>query len=945
MRFSRFVLGAAAALTAAAMVGPATAEEGDLFDLPYKMETLDNGLKVIIVPTDHPDVVSLQIPVQTGSRNEIEPGKSGFAHFFEHMMFRGTENYSPEEYGRILKRAGAGQNAYTTDDYTNYYLTFTKDDLEKVLELEADRFQNLSYSEDVFRTEALAVKGEYLKNYSNPVQKLLERIRDISFEEHPYEHTTMGFLEDIEDMPNEYEYSQAFFDRWYRPEYASVIVVGDVDPERAMSLVKEYWADWERGEYSVKIPEAEALDGPKFEHIQWEQPTQPWITLAFRGPAFDPEDKALPAMQLAGDLYFGQTSELYQELVVERQLVDQMFAYFPQRKDPQLLYIAARLNDEKSAGDVYDRVVETLARARTGTVDASRLADLKSNQKYGFAAGLGSTESIAQMLPQFVQYERTPETINTYYKTFDAVTASDIQRYARQYFTDSGRVLVTLSNGEELSGVDPGVSVDERAGALAGAKAANVKTVELHSETSPLIDLSFLFHTGAAQDPEGKKGLAALTAMMIADAGSESMTYSEIREALYPLSAQFQAQVGKEMVRFTGTVHEDNLGEWYDIVSGQLLNPGWREEDFSRVKTRLKNAVSTDLKANNDEELGKEVLYAEIYGPNHPYGHYNLGAVSDLDGITLDDVKRFYRQQFTQGNLTLGLAGGYGDAFRHRVLSDLTGLAEGETSIDLPAAPALQGRRAVVVEKETPAVAVSFGFPIDVERGEDDWVALWLARSWLGEHRSSNSHLYQRIREARGMNYGDYAYIEYFPRGMYLTEPGTNLGRRQQIFQVWIRPLRSNNDAIFATRVAMYELEKLIEDGLTREQFENTRNFLSKQVSLLTAGQDRRLGYALDSEYYDIPAFAEYVRQGLADLTLEDVNRAIREHLDPENAVFVFVSKNAEELRGMLATGEPSPIEYNSAKPESLLEEDKIIQEYPLGLDEVEVRPVDQYFD
>ena len=152
-------------------------DERRVFDMPYLMRELDNGLKVIIVKTDFPDVVTIQIPVQTGSRNEVEPGKSGFAHFFEHMMFRGTERFPAAQYNTILQNAGADQNAYTTDDFTNYHITFTKEDLETVIELEADRFMNLRYSEEDFRTEALAVKGVYLKNYSTPIQNLLVRLR------------------------------------------------------------------------------------------------------------------------------------------------------------------------------------------------------------------------------------------------------------------------------------------------------------------------------------------------------------------------------------------------------------------------------------------------------------------------------------------------------------------------------------------------------------------------------------------------------------------------------------------------------------------------------------------------------------------------------------------------------------------------------------------------
>jgi zinc protease len=126
------------------------AEASKIFDMPYLMRDLDNGLRVIVVPTDYPDIVTIQIPVQTGSRNEVEPGKTGFAHFFEHMMFRGTEKYPADVYADILKKAGADQNAYTTDDYTNDHITFTKEDLEKVIEIEADRFQNSR----IFRTRS-----------------------------------------------------------------------------------------------------------------------------------------------------------------------------------------------------------------------------------------------------------------------------------------------------------------------------------------------------------------------------------------------------------------------------------------------------------------------------------------------------------------------------------------------------------------------------------------------------------------------------------------------------------------------------------------------------------------------------------------------------------------------------------------------------------------------
>ena len=464
---------------------------------------------------------------------------------------------------------------------------------------------------------------------------------------------------------------------------------------------------------------------------------------------------------------------------------------------------------------------------------------------------------------------------------------------------------------------------------------------------SPLVDFRFLFLTGAADDPAGKEGLAELTARMVADAGSEAMTYSEIQQALFPLAAGFGAQVDKEMTVFGGRTHRDNLERYYEIISGQLLDPGFREEDFQRLKSNLVNEIRVGLRSNNDEELGKEVLYEMLYA-GHPYGHLTLGHVEAVEALTLDDVRQFYRDHYTQRNLTLGLAGDVPPAFLARVESDLTNLPEGEITrqppITEPAMP--DGMEVTLVEKDTRGAAISMGFPIDVTRSHPDFVALWLVRSYFGEHRSSNAHLFQRIREARGMNYGDYAYIEYFPRGMYQFHPDANLGRFSQIFQIWIRPVPPEQ-AHFAIRAAMYELQKLVRDGMTEEDFEATRNYLLKFVNVLTQSQGRQLGYALDSQFYGNPAFTEFIREGLQTLTLDEVNRVIREHLQTEDMALVVVTPNAEELAGRLAKDTPSPITYNSPKPDEIMVEDEVIQQLPLGIDRADIRivPADEVFE
>ncbi|HET8551198.1 MAG TPA: pitrilysin family protein [Gammaproteobacteria bacterium] len=927
-----------------------------IFDLPHTEHELANGLKVIAIRAGAPDVVNLQIPVHTGSRNEVEAGKSGFAHFFEHMMFRGTREYPPERYQAVMTRAGADQNAYTTDDFTNYHVTFTRPDLDTMLALEADRFQHLHLEEQGFRTEALAVKGEYLKNYSDPTEKMEEVLRELSFNVHPYKHTTMGFFADIEAMPEQIDYAREFFARWYRPENATMLLTGDIDPEAAIARVEHHWSGWQAGDYTVDIPTEPAPSGPYYRHIHWETPTQPWVMVAFRGPAFSVEDKAMGCMDFIRELYFSPQSDLYERVVVERQQADELFTDFSDHEDPYLLVVAARLTDEQHAQAVTEAILEACSRAASERIEAPRLDAVRDRMRYGFAHSLSEAEAIGDVLAGFMRFERSPNVLNRLFALYDSLTPDDLREAAERHFVSAGRTIVSLANQADLGlGV---MAAEVTMPTPPGPTPSAMQTVLVPSET-PIVDFDLVFNAGAANDPPGKRGVAALTAALIADGGSEARPRRAIQEALYPLAAHVGAEVDKEMTSFSGEVHRDRLDTYYATLRELLLTPGWRKSDIERIKTRLINAIRTDLRADNDEELGKEALYEWIYGGlgypvmpaspgRHPYAHLTLGAVGDLQKLTLDDCRAFYKQHYTAGNLMVGLGGGYPDAFVERIKRDF-GALERETKppVTLPDPPPIRRREALIIAKETPAVAVSFGQPIDVKRGDPDWVALWLARAWLGEHRSSVSHLYQRIRELRGMNYGDYAYIEYFPEGMFRLQPAPNLARRQQIFQVWLRPLRDNADAVFALRLALYELDKLINGGLAPDAFETTRDYLHKFVALMVKSPARRLGYAVDSAYYGTPEFVDYVREGLAVLNAATVNAALKRHLDPSRMKFVFVAENAEDLKTRLVNDRPSRMTYNVQKPAEVLGEDERVGKLPLNFkaDAVRVVKADDLFE
>jgi zinc protease len=436
---------------------------GKLFPYQYTIDDLPNGLRLVTVPTDYPNLVALYIVVSAGSRNEVEPGKSGFAHFFEHIMFRGSENYTPEQREDLFKRAGAETNAYTSDDRTVYHATFAKEDLEPIMRAEADRFQRLKYTESQFKTEALAVQGEYDKNSANPFSKMYEVLRETAFKKHTYSHTTMGYLKDIKDMPNQYEYSREFYNRFYRPEYSTILVVGDITRERALDLTKRYWGEWKRGTYKADIPEEPAQREARTAHIDWPSPTLPHLAVAFRGPAYADDRKDKAALDLLAAIAFGENSELYQQLVLKEQKVDILAPDFSDQIDPEMFVMFARVKDPANVNAVRDRITETFKRFTTETVEQSKLDATRSRMRYGFAMAMNSNDAIARALAPYISLRRTPETVNKLFETYQDITPADIRDAAKKYFREDSRTVVTLATkGQNIASAGGGEGVASR---------------------------------------------------------------------------------------------------------------------------------------------------------------------------------------------------------------------------------------------------------------------------------------------------------------------------------------------------------------------------------------------------------------------------------------------------------------------------------------------------
>jgi zinc protease len=481
-----------------------------------------------------------------------------------------------------------------------------------------------------------------------------------------------------------------------------------------------------------------------------------------------------------------------------------------------------------------------------------------------------------------------------------------------------------------------------------GTSSEEAAVVLMPVAADPTISFSVSFAVGSQNDPPGKEGLAYLTGEMLGDAATQKRSLDEILEALYPLAASYNVRVDRERTTLTGRTHRDNVAAYLELYTDAFLRPAFSDSDFERVKSDAINDLENTLRYSSDEELGK-AAFEEFVLRGTRYAHPSEGTVEGLKSITLDDVRDFYRRHFTVGSALPGIGGGYSEAAVASFTAAVQQLPPGAAA----AAPAVQpapidGRAALLIAKPSADASISFGFPLNVRRGEREFYALWIANSWLGEHRNSVSHLYEVIRETRGLNYGDYSYIEAFPEGGQRNMPPVNVPRRQQLFEVWIRTL-PNDKAVFALRAALRELEALVDGGLTQEQFDLSRTFLKKYSLHFAETTAARLGYAVDDRFYGIDGegHLERFRKMMDELTLADVNAAIKKHLEYRDLKIAIVTGQAEALRDALVSGAPTPIAYATPKPAAVLEEDREIAAYPLEIatERVSIVPVGSAFE
>jgi zinc protease len=435
---------------------------------PYQIHTrtLANGLHVVIIPTpEFKDMVTYSTVVFAGSRNETERGKTGLAHLFEHEMFLHEYGGVKDGYEEQIRALGAHNNAFTNYDITFYHpTTFTSNLVGPIkrqdgnhpglIDLEAARFQNLTINRKSFEVEAGAVLGEYRRTFSNPAQKMIETLAEKAFPSHPYGHTVMGYLDDVEKMPQAWDAAWEFYHNYYQPNSLAVVIVGDVKPEQLMPHIEKAYGGWK----AVSVPKIPAQAEPAAEvkvHVPWGAEVSPHVMVGYHTPAAVPGTTETAVGQIIAELLVSQSAPLYQKLRYTKQTVTRLnLAGDPITTDPRWLLLDSELildRFRKDGSKYIDDVQQDLTGGLNELKEFSKQPDaaktlevIKSRVRNDLLAELDSTGSIAAFFAEYYRFRRDPQAIDKSMAAIQSLTPADIDAYATKYFTQNRRVVATL---------------------------------------------------------------------------------------------------------------------------------------------------------------------------------------------------------------------------------------------------------------------------------------------------------------------------------------------------------------------------------------------------------------------------------------------------------------------------------------------------------------------
>jgi len=896
--------------------------------IPYTKYKLDNGLTVIL-HEDHSDpMVHVDVTYHVGSDRE-QVGRSGFAHFFEHMMFQGSANVADEEHFKLVSNAGGTLNGSTNSDRTNYYETLPMNQLETALWLEADRMGFLldAVTEEKFENQRETVKNERGQRVDNqPYGRAYETLDKALFpQDHPYSWPTIGWIEDLNRA--DVNDLKRFFLRWYGPNNAALTIGGDIDRMKTLEMVVKYFGPIPAGPAVENLPKQPAhLDADR--HVTLEDNIHlPAIAMVVPTVyAYHPDEAALDAAaKIMGQ---GQASLLYQRLVQTGRAVQANVGHRCRELACEMTFIVIQNpTSGETLTEMEQAIRETLDEFAARGVSEDDLQKFKAQYESGRIFGLQSVAGKVSTLAAFQTFTDSPSGIGDEIQRYLNVKTEDVNRVFNEYIAGKPAVILSIvPNGHpELAAAPQDYTAPERdipesfgdedaqlalrpvhdtfdrsKRPVPGANpvvtlppiwdtrlANNVRVLAVPNTETPTVTVRATFAMGQRDEPAGKAGLTALTAALMGEA-TRTHTAAEFSEELERIGANVYISPGDYDTSVTLNTLTKHLDKAMALMMERILQPAFTEEDFERLKDQTIEALLASRKTPNG--LADRAINAVLYGPTHPLSYPQDGLPSTVEAITLDDVKAYYAAHIPVHLTGITISSGLP---QDQITGALQGFAELEVEESFRAPvdplPDMEGRTLYVVNKEGAAQSsLRTAQPSLKYDALGDYYKAGLANFPLGG--TFNSRINLNLREDKGYTYG--------------ARSGFNGGPEFGSFNV---STEVNKDATAASITeVLNELKTYTETGMDEEEYDYMRSAIGQRDALQYETPGAKLGLLGNIMRYDLPLNYRTQQANLLKETDRDtLNTLSRKLIHPDNMAIVVVGDEAALREDLEALGMP----------------------------------------
>ncbi len=901
--------------------------------IPVHETTLSNGLKVLIQEVHTAPVASFMVWYKVGSRNE-SAGITGISHLLEHMMFKGTPTYGKGEISRQLQRNGASFNAGTSLDYTVYYEVLASDRLDLAMQIESDRMRNALIPEEEHRLEMTVVRSELERNEDNPHRALYLETFAQAFKAHPYHWPTIGWRTDVEQITT--EQIREYYRTHYVPNNATVVIVGDVDRNKILAEVERLFGSIPRGADppAVKVVEPPQLGERRFK-IRKPGDTR-YLMVSWRNPAItDPDTYALDVLGLI--LGHGKTARLYRALV-EGKLATEVEAVNETARDPFLLISFATLASGATFDSVEAALYGEVARLKREPVAPEELARAKRPVQASFIYAKDSIRSLAQQLGYF-ETVATHKYLDTYVDRVAAVTATDLQRVARKYFTEDAR---TVGHYDPIAPDSAVGSADERpasalvhayrsepgdsefgtaswgaasasaaspsaaspisasaaattagatstAGATRDSKAVGPRAtrhvlpngltlVVQENHANPTVALYGVVKAGAIFDPPAKSGLAAFVASML-DQGTNTKSAFEQATAVESLGATLRYSGGSETLAISGNLLSGDLEAILAALADALQNPAFPPDKIEKVRGEM--LIDYQISENSTASVAARRANKLLYPVGHPYHSNPGGTDTTLAAITREDLAGFHVRHYGPNVTTLVLVGDVTASRAAQLVEKALGKwkkLSDPPPFHVPAAPAPTTVTRTVVPKPGKSQAdVAWAVP-GLTRTAPDYDATMMMNYTLGGG-SLSSRLMKNLRDQQGLVYGVYSsMLSGVGAGPIQIRAGTNPENVGRTIESLLAQVKDFHDT-----------------GPTDEEMEEAKGYLTGVFPVRLETNAGVAGQLLNAELYGLGLdYIDRYPSIIRGVTKADVATAARKYLVPGAYVLVIAGSYEE---------------------------------------------------